>query len=204
MLSKKIWLGLLGIVVLVAAVCGALMSNRISSLKSQVDSLQETVSTLEAERDSLQNNVSALIAQIVNLSNQLAYLDALLHNSTTTNNTITLKMSITFKLEESRVIVTVNDDDYNSRDWLAVFSNGSWLIYANNWTIPEVMLCADGSVVDPTYHTPILWLNHFSCTFEGGIGYTFKIRYYTINPSWLFIFFDADSGNRISFLYIRG
>jgi len=201
-ISKNVWLGLLCIVVLVAAVGGTLIGtyigNRISSLESQVDSLQETVSSLEGDRDSLQNNVSTLIMQLVNLSNQLK--DALSHNTTIT-------MNITFVFEEHKVFIVVNDSDYNSKDWLAVFASngsvgGSVQLYADNGTILGVMLCADGSVVDPTYSIPVQWTNLFSCVFEDGVGYTFKITfpsgcYTALNSSWLFIFYDADSGNRI-------
>jgi len=224
-ISKKVLLAIVCVAIL-ASLClvGFYVAiSRAAYLEGKVESLQETVSSLEDERDSLQNNVSALLSQIDELQEEIAHLQNELSHVNSTRSfsfefkswqqTIvngTLHLNITFNFAEQNMLVKVDDDEY-SADWLALFvynessSISSLLIYANNWSRTPVHVDENGDVfwLDIRLLPPwsVWW-----CAFEDGVGYTFRtpliIDYSTaLNTTWLFIFYDAESNDRVSICF---
>jgi len=207
MVSKKFWLGLLCIVVLVGAVGGTLIGtfigNRISSLESRVDSLQENISSLEDESDSLLNNVSTLQSQIDELQGEINRLQNELAHINKTRTFIfeflpwcqsivsgPLRMELTFTLQEGNlsILAKINDDDYDSGefggDYLGLVfdrnSNGDLedvgiMLYPVNTKLPG-LLRGDGMLWCPFIMVPSASPYH-TCTYETGMGYTFNASF---------------------------
>jgi len=202
MVSKRVWLGLLCIAVLVGAVGGTLIGifigNRISTLESRVNSLQENVSSLENVRDSLQNNVSTLESQVEELQDEVdRLLDELGHvNSTKSfvfewppweqtivNGTLRMELTFSWQGENLSIIVKINDDEYSEWDCLALAfdfdGDGTpdfgLNLYANGYKHPGI-LASNNRIEDPFLYAPTPSEYH-TCVFEPEIGYTFNILF---------------------------